>query len=82
MANATRFGLAAAVFTRDGARARQVCRDLQAGTVWTNGYYALDEGFPEGGYKDSGVGRLRGPIGLAEFQEAKTYVHVVAPAAI
>ncbi|MBB5168478.1 acyl-CoA reductase-like NAD-dependent aldehyde dehydrogenase, partial [Mycobacterium sp. AZCC_0083] len=31
----------------DGARARQVCRDLQAGTVWTNGYYALDEGFPE-----------------------------------
>lgn len=73
-ANATRFGLAAAVFTRDGARARQVSRDLEAGTVWTNGYYALDEGFPEGGYKDSGVGRLRGPIGLAEFQEAKTYV--------
>jgi acyl-CoA reductase-like NAD-dependent aldehyde dehydrogenase len=76
-ANATRFGLAAAVFTRDGARARRVSRDIEAGTVWTNTYFALDDGFAEGGYKQSGVGRLRGPLGLAEFQEAKTYVEVV-----
>jgi len=75
-ANATQFGLAAAVFTRDGARARRVSREVEAGTVWTNGYFALDDGFAEGGYKSSGVGRLRGPLGLAEFQEAKTYVEV------
>ena len=78
-ANATRFGLAVAIFTRDGARARRVSRELEAGTVWTNSYFALDDGFAEGGYKDSGVGRLRGPLGLAEFQEAKTYVEVVPP---
>ncbi len=80
-ANATGFGLAAAVFTRDGARARRVSRDIEAGTVWTNTYFALDDGFAEGGYKQSGVGRLRGPLGLAEFQEAKTYVEVVPPLA-
>ncbi|HZC52817.1 MAG TPA: aldehyde dehydrogenase family protein [Mycobacterium sp.] len=79
-ANATEFGLAAAVFTRDGARARRVSRDIEAGTVWTNSYFALDDGFAEGGYKSSGVGRLRGPLGLAEFQEAKTYVEVAPPA--
>ena len=76
-ANATQFGLAAAVFTRDGARARRISREVEAGTVWTNGYFALDDGFAEGGYKNSGVGRLRGPLGLAEFQEVKTYVEVV-----
>jgi betaine-aldehyde dehydrogenase len=76
-ANATQFGLAAGIFTRDGARARRVSRGLDAGTVWTNCYYVLDDGFAEGGYKDSGVGRLRGPIGLAQFQESKTYVEVV-----
>ena len=81
-ANATDLGLAAAVFTRDSDRARRVSREIQAGTVWTNTWAVLDDAFPEGGYKHSGVGRLRGALALTEFQEAKTYVHVVAPAAI
>jgi betaine-aldehyde dehydrogenase len=80
-ANATGFGLAAAVFTRDGARARRVGRGIEAGTVWTNSYFVLDDGFAEGGFKNSGVGRLRGPLGLAEFQEFKTYVEVSEPTA-
>ncbi|WP_445185124.1 aldehyde dehydrogenase family protein [Pseudonocardia sp. Cha107L01] len=75
-------GLAAAVFTREGDRARRVSREIQAGTVWTNAWAVLDDAFPEGSYKQSGVGRLRGGLALTEFQEAKTYVHVVAPAAI
>jgi betaine-aldehyde dehydrogenase len=79
-ANATEFGLAAAVFTRDGDRARRVSRQLNAGTVWTNTWFAVNDGFEEGGYKQSGVGRLRGPQGLAAFQEIKTYVHAVPPA--
>ncbi|WP_217553763.1 aldehyde dehydrogenase family protein [Streptomyces sp. GbtcB6] len=78
-ANATEFGLAAAVFTRDGDRARRVGRAVRAGTVWTNSWFVLDEGFPEGGVKQSGLGRLRGPLSLAEFQETKTYVHVALP---
>jgi len=36
--------------------------------------------FEEGGYKQSGIGWLRGPHGLAAFQEIKTYVHSVPPA--
>jgi acyl-CoA reductase-like NAD-dependent aldehyde dehydrogenase len=79
-ANATEFGLAAAVFTRDGDRARRVSRQINAGTVWTNTWFALNDGFEEGGYKQSGIGRLRGPHGLAAFQEIKTYVHAVPSA--
>ena len=78
-ANATEFGLAAAVFTQDVDRARRVSRQINAGTVWTNTWLAINPGFEEGGYKQSGIGRLRGPRGLAEFQEIKTYVHLVPP---
>jgi betaine-aldehyde dehydrogenase len=79
-ANATEFGLAAGVFTRDVDRARRVSRQINAGTVWTNTWFAMNAGFEEGGYKQSGLGRLRGARGLAEFQEIKTYVHFVPPA--
>jgi acyl-CoA reductase-like NAD-dependent aldehyde dehydrogenase len=79
-ANATEFGLAAGVFTRDVDRARRVSRQINAGTVWTNTWFAMNAGFEEGGYKQSGLGRLRGARGLAEFQEIKTYVHLVPPA--
>ena len=78
-ANATEFGLAAGVFTRDVDRARRVSRQINAGTVWTNTWFAMNAGFEEGGYKQSGLGRLRGARGLAEFQEIKTYVHLVSP---
>ncbi|HLM21470.1 MAG TPA: aldehyde dehydrogenase family protein [Propionibacteriaceae bacterium] len=78
-ANATEFGLAAGVFTRDVDRARRVSRQINAGTVWTNTWFAMNAGFEEGGYKQSGIGRLRGARGLAEFQEIKTYVHLVPP---
>ena len=79
-ANATEFGLAAAEFTRDIDRARRVSRQINAGTVWTNTWLAMNNGFEEGGYKQSGLGRLRGARGLAEFQQIKTYVHLVPPA--
>ena len=75
-ANATEFGLSAAVFTRDVDRARRVSRELQAGTVWTNTWFVMDDGFAEGGFKRSGIGRLRGPLATAAFSEVKTYVQV------
>ena len=40
---------------------------------------AINDGFAEGGYKQSGVGRLRGPLAISEFTEAKTVVHAIPP---
>ena len=75
----TEGALAAGVFTNDINISRRVSREVHAGTVWTNTWSAINDGFAEGGYKQSGVGRLRGPRGLAEFQEAKTVVHSIPP---
>ena len=81
-ANATIFGLAAAVFTRDIDRAQRVARAIKAGTVWTNTWGVLSDAFEEGGYKSSGIGRSRGLRAMEEFQEVKTQIRVVAPAPV
>lgn len=78
-ANATEMGLAAGVFTTNINVSRRVSREIQAGTVWTNAWAQLNDGFAEGGYKQSGIGRLRGPLAITEFQEAKTVVHSIPP---
>ncbi len=78
-ANATESGLAAGIFTRSINISRWVSREIHAGTVWTNTWAAINDGFAEGGYKQSGVGRLRGPQAITEFQEAKTVVHSIPP---
>jgi betaine-aldehyde dehydrogenase len=78
-ANATEFGLAAALFTSSINTSRRVSREIAAGTVWTNTWAAINDGFAEGGYKQSGIGRLRGPLAITEFQEAKTVVHAIPP---
>jgi len=75
-ANATEFGLAAAVFTKDLSRGRRISRLIKAGTVWTNVWGVVNDRFEEGGFKQSGIGRLRGDLGLAAFQEIKTYVQI------
>ena len=58
---------------------RRVSREIHAGTVWTNTWAAINDGFAEGGYKQSGIGRLRGPLAISDFQEAKTVVHAIPP---
>lgn len=78
-ANATEFGLAAAVFTADRSRAHRVAQGLKAGTVWTNTWGVVDDMFEEGGYKQSGIGRARGARAIEEFQEIKTRIETVAP---
>lgn len=70
-ANATEYGLSASVWTRDGGRSLRVSSRIEAGTVWTNAWAQIFDQFEEGGFKKSGVGRLNGPGGLAEFQEVK-----------
>jgi len=75
-ANATEYGLAAAVFTADRSRAHRVAQGLKAGTVWTNTWGIVDDVFEEGGFKQSGVGGVRG---VEEFQEIKTRIELVGP---
>jgi aldehyde dehydrogenase (NAD+) len=71
-ANATTFGLAAAVWTRDIARAHEVAKRLRAGTVWVNCYDVFDAAAPFGGFKQSGFGRELGERGLDSYLETKT----------
>ncbi|MFI5758903.1 aldehyde dehydrogenase family protein [Streptomyces sp. NPDC051569] len=74
-ANATEFGLAASVWTRDVDRPLRVGRELEAGTVWANTWAVIVDQMEEGGFKQSGVGRLNGLRALEEFQEIKHVVH-------
>jgi aldehyde dehydrogenase (NAD+) len=80
-ANATNFGLAAAVWTRDIARAHDVARRLRAGTVWVNCYDVFDAAAPFGGYKRSGFGRELGERGLDGYLETKTVTVSLDPLA-
>jgi phenylacetaldehyde dehydrogenase len=72
LANATRYGLAAGVWTKNVGKAHQVAARLRAGTVWVNSWHADDIVLPRGGYKESGWGRELGSIGLEDFMETKT----------
>ncbi|MFM8327201.1 MAG: aldehyde dehydrogenase family protein [Pirellulaceae bacterium] len=71
-ANQTCFGLAAAVWTRDVAKAHDFARRVRAGTVWVNCYDVFDAAAPFGGVKMSGQGRELGEEGLRPYTETKT----------
>jgi acyl-CoA reductase-like NAD-dependent aldehyde dehydrogenase len=70
-ANATRFGLAAYVWSRDVSRALRFADALQAGMVWVNGYFLRDLRQPFGGIKRSGLGREGGRWSLDFFSQPK-----------
>ena len=70
-ANDSRFGLAAAVMSRDNARCERVARTLRAGIVWINCSQPTFTEAPWGGYKQSGIGRELGEWGLNNYLETK-----------
>jgi acyl-CoA reductase-like NAD-dependent aldehyde dehydrogenase len=70
-ANATRFGLAAGVWTIDVRRAHRVASRLRAGTVWVNSYRVVAPQVPFGGVGDSGWGRESGTEAMHSFTETK-----------
>ena len=69
LANDTRYGLAAAVWTQNLARAHRVARQMEVGTAWVNDWYLRDLRVPFGGVKLSGIGSEGGMHSLAFFSE-------------
>jgi aldehyde dehydrogenase (NAD+) len=72
IANDTRFGLAAAVWTQNIHRGHRVAHRLRAGTVWINAYRVVSFAAPFGGFRESGIGRENGVDSIREFTETKS----------
>jgi betaine-aldehyde dehydrogenase len=75
LANSTRFGLGANVYTGDLKTMVRCMREIKAGTVWFNDPLTDNDAGPFGGFKQSGLGRELGREGLEAFQETK-HVHI------
>jgi len=73
-ANATTYGLAAGVFTKDFDKMVTVSNALRAGTIWGNCYNKFSAMTPFGGYKMSGQGRELGEYGLEAYTEVKSVI--------
>jgi acyl-CoA reductase-like NAD-dependent aldehyde dehydrogenase len=69
--NATRYGLAASVYTRDLNLSMRMGRKLKFGTVWMNCHNRLLAEVETGGYRESGIGRLHGTEAMNDFLETK-----------
>jgi aldehyde dehydrogenase (NAD+) len=80
IANDSRFGLGAGVWTRDMGRAIRMAERVQSGTVWVNTYRAGSFMSPFGGFKDSGLGRENGQEAVDAYLQTKSvWLNVGAP---
>ncbi len=72
MANDTRYGLAAGIWTKDVHRAHRVAHQIRAGTIWVNAYRAVSFTTPFGGFGMSGWGRENGLAAIEHYTETKS----------
>lgn len=72
VANSTRYGLAAAVYSRDINNALRLSRDIVAGQVFINEYHSAGDTVPFGGFGESGIGREKGLAALANYSAVKS----------
>jgi aldehyde dehydrogenase len=82
LANDTLYGLGAAVWSRDGARAYRMGRGIKAGRVWTNCYHLYPAHAAFGGYKQSGIGREGHKMMLDHYQQTKNILMSYSPKAL
>ncbi|KAK8930715.1 Aldehyde dehydrogenase family 2 member C4 [Platanthera zijinensis] len=73
-ANATRYGLAAGIITKDLNIANRVSRSVRAGTIWINCYFVFDPSCPFGGFKMSGFGKDQGMEALDKYLQVKSVI--------
>jgi acyl-CoA reductase-like NAD-dependent aldehyde dehydrogenase len=71
-ANHSLYALAAGIWSRDYKRIWRIARAVQAGTVWINTYKQFSISTPFGGWRDSGIGREKGRLGILEYMEQKS----------
>jgi aldehyde dehydrogenase (NAD+) len=71
LANGLGYGLVAGVYSRDISRALSLARDIEAGSVWINGWFIGGVQAPTGGLKESGIGRERGLPGIRNYLAIK-----------
>lgn len=74
LANDSEFGLGASIFTTDLAEAHEACERLEAGMVWVNNPMIDNDALPFGGWKNSGIGRELGRMGLDTFRRTKMVI--------
>ncbi len=74
LANDSKYGLGANLYTHDPAKAKRFFEEVEAGTLWINDPLTDNDAGPFGGFKMSGMGRELGEEGLDEFRETK-HVH-------
>jgi aldehyde dehydrogenase (NAD+) len=72
LANDTRYGLAAGIWTDDLRRAHRMLHRIRAGTIWVNNYRVVGHTLPFGGYGQSGIGREMGAAALDAYTEVKS----------
>jgi betaine-aldehyde dehydrogenase len=77
LANDTRYGLAACIWTQDLGAAHMAAAKIHAGAVWVNGWAAIDPALPWGGMKTSGIGRELGWSGILADTEEKAVTFVL-----
>eukprot|EP00614_Pseudopedinella_elastica_P017505 CAMPEP_0172647012 /NCGR_PEP_ID=MMETSP1068-20121228/240535_1 /TAXON_ID=35684 /ORGANISM="Pseudopedinella elastica, Strain CCMP716" /LENGTH=596 /DNA_ID=CAMNT_0013461285 /DNA_START=16 /DNA_END=1808 /DNA_ORIENTATION=- len=78
LANDSKYGLGAVIWTSNVKVAHRMARDIQAGVVWVNAHHRNDPSAPWGGFKESGIGRENGLDSFLEYTQSKSVVFRLA----